>query len=59
MTALKPGYKQTEVGVIPEDWTVARLGAIASVTFRFDGRAVKMRSRDSSPSVMSVEHLRK
>jgi len=23
---LKPGYKQTEVGVIPEDWNVAKLG---------------------------------
>jgi len=23
---LKPGYKQTEVGVIPEDWEAARLG---------------------------------
>ncbi len=23
---LKPGYKQTEVGVIPEDWEVSRLG---------------------------------
>src|SRR5215831_3065675 len=25
---LKPGYKQTEVGVIPEDWLVKRLGDI-------------------------------
>jgi type I restriction enzyme S subunit len=24
--ATKPGYKQTEVGVIPEDWSVERLG---------------------------------
>ena len=29
---LKPGYKQTEVGVIPEDWDVRRLGECA--TFR-------------------------
>lgn len=29
---LKPGYKQTEVGVIPEDWDVKRLGECA--TFR-------------------------
>ncbi len=28
--ALKPGDKQTEVAQIPEDWTVARLGAMAS-----------------------------
>ena len=26
---LKPGYKQTEIGVIPEDWTVKELGEIA------------------------------
>jgi type I restriction enzyme S subunit len=26
---LKPGYKQTEVGVIPEDWEVKRLGEVA------------------------------
>jgi len=29
---LKPGYKQTELGQIPEDWEVSRLGDIASVT---------------------------
>ena len=27
---VKPGYKQTEVGVIPEDWEVKSLGEIAS-----------------------------
>jgi len=27
---VKPGYKQTEVGVIPEDWDVASIGTIAS-----------------------------
>jgi type I restriction enzyme, S subunit len=29
---IKPGYKQTEVGVIPEDWEVRKLGVMA--TFR-------------------------
>ncbi|MCS5699998.1 restriction endonuclease subunit S [Cyanobium sp. FGCU-52] len=29
---MKPGYKQTEVGVIPEDWEVKTLGEIAHVT---------------------------
>ena len=29
---LKPGYKQTEVGVIPEDWTNKTLGELASVS---------------------------
>jgi len=28
---LKPGYKQTEVGVIPEDWRVCQLGEVCSV----------------------------
>lgn len=28
---LKPGYKQTEVGVIPEDWEVRRLGELATI----------------------------
>ena len=27
---MKPGYKQTEVGVIPEGWEVASLGKFAS-----------------------------
>ena len=31
---LKPGYKQTEVGVIPEDWDVVLLD---SVTMRGTG----------------------
>ena len=26
------GYKQTEVGVIPEDWAVARLGELFEIT---------------------------
>lgn len=29
---VKPGYKQTEVGVIPEDWEVGKLGHYWSVT---------------------------
>jgi type I restriction enzyme S subunit len=28
---VKPGYKQTEVGVIPEDWDVKRLGDLADI----------------------------
>ncbi|WP_419832810.1 restriction endonuclease subunit S [Endozoicomonas atrinae] len=29
---LKPGYKQTEVGVIPEDWDVVSIGDITSIS---------------------------
>jgi type I restriction enzyme S subunit len=28
---MKPGYKQTEVGVIPEDWVTKRLGEVATI----------------------------
>lgn len=28
---VKPGYKQTEVGVVPEDWTAIKLSAICSM----------------------------
>jgi len=27
---LKPGYKQTEVGVIPEDWTAVALEVVTT-----------------------------
>jgi hypothetical protein len=26
---LKAGYKQTEVGIIPEDWEMTKLGSIS------------------------------
>ena len=29
---VKPGYKQTKVGVIPEDWKVSTLGAMAQTS---------------------------
>ena len=29
--AVRPGYKRTEVGVIPEDWEVTRVDQIANV----------------------------
>lgn len=29
---VKPGYKLTEVGVIPEDWDVKCLGDVAEVS---------------------------
>ena len=31
MDDVKPGYKQTEVGVIPEDWETVLLGDLASL----------------------------
>ena len=28
---VSPGYKQTEIGVIPEDWSVKSLGTLGDV----------------------------
>jgi len=33
---LKPGYKQTDVGVIPEDWEVCSLGKVLTLQRGFD-----------------------
>lgn len=35
---LRPGYKQTEVGVIPEDWKVRRIDAVSEL---INGRGFK------------------
>jgi len=34
--AIPAGYKLTEVGVIPEDWEVASIGSVLSITHRQD-----------------------
>ena len=41
---MKPGYKQTEVGVIPEDWEVKTLGEIGGV--RMCKRVLKHQTRE-------------
>ena len=33
---VKPDYKQTEVGVIPEDWAISTVGAEFSIQLRQD-----------------------
>ena len=44
---MKPGYKQTEVGVIPEEWEVVRLGdLIASTEY---GSSAKSKPRGAVP----------
>jgi type I restriction enzyme S subunit len=35
---MKPGYKQTEVGVIPEDWDVKAIGSISTIFGRIGFR---------------------
>jgi type I restriction enzyme S subunit len=35
---VKPGYKQTEIGVIPEDWSVTKLGEVCHIFGRIGFR---------------------
>jgi len=55
---LKPGYKQTEVGVIPGDWEVARLADVADVKTGPFGSTLHERDYvpDGTP-IITVEHL--
>lgn len=45
---LKEGYKQTEVGVIPEDWEVLSLGELFSITVGGDLRKDEFSARQNS-----------
>jgi type I restriction enzyme S subunit len=55
---LKPGYKVTEVGVIPEDWEVKAIGEIADVKTGPFGSTLHERDyvADGTP-IITVEHL--
>lgn len=55
---VKKGYKQTEVGVIPEKWTVSTIGAIADVKTGPFGSALHAEDyvQDGTP-IITVEHL--
>ena len=47
---VRPGYKQTEVGVIPEDWVASRLqSASANITVGFVGSMAHLFARDGIP----------
>lgn len=52
--AVKPGYKQTEVGVIPVDWDLKRLGDLATVR---DGTHQTPKYVASGVPFFSVEHV--
>ena len=41
MTQIKKGYKQTEIGIIPEDWDVRRLGEVVANAMYGVGAAAK------------------
>jgi type I restriction enzyme S subunit len=50
---LKPGYRQTEVGVIPEDWTLRSLGEL--VTF-LDGQRRPVKDADRAKMRGSIPY---
>ena len=51
---LQPGYKQTEVGVIPEDWTVQSVGELCKVN---QGLQIAINNRLKIPSVNSKKYI--
>ena len=55
---LKPGYKQTEVGVIPGEWEVTMLGEVADVkTGPFGSTLHEKDYVDDGTPIITVEHL--
>jgi type I restriction enzyme S subunit len=46
---VKPGYKQTDVGVIPEDWEAKPLGQIASLEVGYAFRSAWFTKHDGVP----------
>jgi type I restriction enzyme S subunit len=57
-TKIKPGYKLTEVGVIPEDWRITKLGAVADVKTGPFGSALHEKDYvDDGTPIITVEHL--
>ncbi len=55
---MKNGYKQTEIGIIPNDWEVKKLGEIADVKTGPFGSSLHERDyvNDGTP-IITVEHL--
>jgi len=55
---LKPDYKQTEVGVIPDDWEVKKLGFLADVkTGPFGAQLHESDYVQEGTPIITVEHL--
>jgi type I restriction enzyme S subunit len=56
--ATKPGYKQTEVGMIPEDWEVTTVGEISDVKTGPFGSALHEKDYvNNGTPIITVEHL--
>lgn len=51
---LKSGYKQTEVGVIPEEWEIKKLGEITAYT---NGKAHEKRIKDCGKYIVVINRL--
>lgn len=52
---VRPGYKQTEVGVIPEDWETPRIGSVCSLT---NGRGFKPYEwKKSGTPIIRIQNL--
>jgi type I restriction enzyme S subunit len=43
---VKPGYKQTEIGIIPEDWTVANFGSKVKIFRGGSPRPIQIQNND-------------
>jgi type I restriction enzyme, S subunit len=58
MTEIPKGYKHTEVGVIPEEWEVKRLGVVSDIKTGPFGSSLHERDyvNDGTP-IITVEHL--
>ena len=57
-TKIKPGYKQTEIGVISEDWKVEKIGEIADIKTGPFGSALHEKDYvDDGTPIITVEHL--
>lgn len=55
---VRPGYKQSEVGVIPDKWEVARITDVADVKTGPYGSALHERDYvDDGTPIITVEHL--
>src|SRR5690606_33737485 len=60
MDMVKQGYKQTEIGVIPEDWEVVKLGRIANIMGRVGWKGyTKDDLVENGPYAIGAKHINK
>ena len=54
---VKPGYKQTEVGVIPDDWDVCELGKVLKSNPKYGINAPAVEHSDSLPTYIRITDI--